>query len=109
MEGHHDDDANGSMPPLVAKALAGHPDPWISDLANLLSQKTTESQIQADVQNAKPGDHRQAEAAFFVGLSREYSGDTAGAKQSYQRITLSATPLPTYVIEAARHLTKLSP
>jgi Flp pilus assembly protein TadD len=109
MEGHHDDAANAKMPSLLGEALAGHPDAWISDLANLLAQKTTESQIQSDLQNAKPGDHRDAEASFFVGLSREYSGDTAGAKQSYQRIIALGDASSYYTIEARRHLAKLSP
>ena len=109
MEGHHDDDANAKLPGLVSEALGSHPDAWISDLASLLSQKTTESQIQADVQSATPGNHRDAEASFFVGLSREYTGDTAGAKQSYQRIIALGDASSYYTIEAKRHLAKLSP
>ena len=109
MEGHHDDDANARMPGLLGPALGSHPDAWVSDLANLLLQKTTESQIQSDLQNAKPGEHREAEASFFVGLSREYSGDAAGAKQSYQRIIALGGISSYYAIEARRHLAKLSP
>jgi tetratricopeptide (TPR) repeat protein len=109
MEGHHDDDANGTMPGLLTDALAKHPDPWISELGNLLLQKTTETQIQADAPNGKPGGNRPAEASFFIGLSREYSGDTAGAKQAYQQITLLGDATSVYTIEAARHLKKLSP
>jgi tetratricopeptide (TPR) repeat protein len=109
MEGRHNDDANGTMPGLLAAALAKHPDPWISELGNLLLQQTTETQIQADAPNGKPGGNRPAEASFFIGLAREYSGDTAGAKQAYQQITLLGDATSVYTIEAARHLKKLSP
>jgi tetratricopeptide (TPR) repeat protein len=108
-EGGHGDDANAGLPALLAKSLAGKPNPWLSELGNFLLQKTTETQIQADAQNGQAGENRLAQAWFFIGLSREFSGDAAGARQACQQAATADDPDSPLTIEAHRHLKKLLP
>jgi tetratricopeptide (TPR) repeat protein len=109
MEGHHDDDANAGLPALLGKSLAARPNPWLSELGNFLLQKTTETQVQVDASTHSAGENRQAQAWFFIGLSREFSGDAAGARQAYQQAATANDPDSPVTIEAHRHLKKLLP
>jgi tetratricopeptide (TPR) repeat protein len=109
MEGHHEDDANAGLSFLLNKGLAGHPNPWVTELGNFLLQKTTETQVQADAQNGKAGENRQPESWFFIGLTRELAGDPAGAKQAYQQAIDAGVPASALTTESHRHLKKLSP
>jgi len=109
MEGHHEDDANAGLAALQSKALAGHPNPWLTELGNFLLQKTTDTQVQADAQSGKAAEHRQTQAWFFLGVSREFSGDAAGARQAYQQAAAGDESTSPLTAEAHRHLKKLSP
>lgn len=109
MEAHHEDEASAGLPDLLNKGLAGHPDPWLSELGDLLLQKTTETQVQADARNGKAGGNRQLEAWFFIGLSREFSGDASGARQAYQNVADAGDPDSPLTVESRRRMKKLSP
>lgn len=109
MENHHEDDASAGLPPLLNKGLASHPDTWLAELGNLLLQKTTETQVQADAQGGKAWGNRQSQAWFFIGLSREFSGDTPGARQAYQKVIDGGAPDSPFTVESARRMKKLLP
>jgi tetratricopeptide (TPR) repeat protein len=89
---------------FLVKALAGHPNPWLTELADFIQEKTTDTQLLADALKGKPEENRPAQAWFFVGLSREFSGDTNGAQQAFQQTLTAADKTSPLTVEARRQL-----
>ena len=102
------DAAETQLPALLQKSFRGKPDPWISELADLLMQKTTATQVISDLPTAATNPVKAEQGWFFLGLAREFSTDTAGARQAYGRVITLAAPDSYRAVEAHRRL-KLLP
>jgi lipoprotein NlpI len=107
MEGHQDQGANSED--LMDRTLAAHPNPWLAELRDFVLEKTTDTQLLADAEKGRPGENRPAQAWFFVGLSRSFSGDTNGAQQAFQQVLTVGDKNSYLAVEARRQLKELSP
>jgi len=107
MEGHQSQDTNPAD--LLKQSLAGRPDPWLTELADYVMEKTTDTELLADAQKDRPGENRPTEAWFFVGLSRNFSGDANGAQQAFQQVLTIGDKNSYFTVEGRRQLKSLSP
>jgi tetratricopeptide (TPR) repeat protein len=108
MDAHAPDEASAQLPALLAAAEHGHPDAWLNELGDLLQQKTTSEQVVSDLPNAGKNRVKAEQGWFFLGVAREFSHDTAGAKDAYGHVATIGAPDSFRVVEARRRLKILS-
>jgi tetratricopeptide (TPR) repeat protein len=107
-DAHESDAASVQLPILLAKAQRGHADAWLQELGNLLQQKTTSEQVIADLPTAGKNEMKAEQGWFFLGVSREFSSDVAGAKDAYGHVNTIGASDSFLVVESRRRLKLLT-
>ena len=107
MEGHQQQDADPAN--LLKQALGSQSDPWLTEMAAFVMEKTTDTELLADGQKGKPGENRPAQAWFCGSFLESFSGDANGAQQAFQQVLTIGDKNSYLTVEARRQLKSLSP